>query len=574
MTASTTSDWQLEFGLEREKPSTLFFNVGDVEAAGSAAPQSHALRRAFNLLKLDGILCQDNAPVIYFKEVADIRPEHVAELHRRFWNLGIAPVLVLIAPNDVHVYSGFKRPDPTVTGLPSFGLVCQLNRVADELQSFVLSVESGEFFHRHAKSFDPQQRVDRNLLRDLRVTREKLSEVTTHPDRMAPEVLDALLCRLIFTCYLFDREVIDGGYLKSLGLTGSNHLRDMLRQQPRSKAKTSLYRLFEQLGRDFNGDLFSDDLEAECRQVTEKHLDVVDDFFRGVEVGTGQQRFWPYDFRVIPIETISAIYEHFLKAADAEAKKTSGAFYTPRFLAELVLDTTLSDVPALIEKQFLDPACGSGIFLVGLFNRLADEWNRANPNARYDRRASGLLKILRENLFGVDRNPTACRITAFSLCLAFLDHLSPPDIRELQRKGKMLPKLVRMPGAPQTEDLTGTICCADFFSDEPAIPSRVHFVVGNPPWGSVTDKASPVIRWCDTNKLPFPDKQIATGFVWKAAQHIQEAGKVCFVLPHGTLFNHSDAAVRFQREWLRKHAMESVLNLCDYQYFLFEESRP
>ncbi len=46
---------------------------------------------------------------------------------------------------------------------------------------------------------------------------------------------------------------------------------------------------------------------------------------------------WPYDFGAIPIEAISAIYERFLKTSE----KLDGAFYTPRFLAELVLDVPL-----------------------------------------------------------------------------------------------------------------------------------------------------------------------------------------------------------------------------------------
>src|SRR6185437_13999259 len=72
--------------------------------------------------------------------------------------------------------------------------------------------------------------------------------------------------------------------------------------------------------------------------------------------------------------------------------------------------------------------------------------------------------------------------------------------------------------------------------------------------------------------LPFPDRQLATAFVWKAPSHLEEGGKVCFVLPHGTLFNHSPVAIDFQQEWFRRHAVERVLNLADYQRFLFEES--
>src|SRR5207253_5023261 len=99
----------------------------------------------------------------------------------------------------------------------------------------------------------------------------------------------------------------------------------------------------------------------------------------------------------------------------------------------MVLDVALEGMSSLLDKRFLDPACGSGIFLVGLFNRLAEEWKRKNPGAKYDKMASGLLSILRRNLFGVDRSRTACHIAAFSLYLAMLDQLSPPAIRALQR---------------------------------------------------------------------------------------------------------------------------------------------
>lgn len=570
---AAANDWKREFGLDREARGIFLSDVSEIDAAQTDVPQKHSLRRAFSLLELDGILCQDKSPVIYFKQVEDLDPTTVAELHKRFWNHGIAPILVLIATDEVQVYSSLLRPEISATHSQNpTGFVRQLTRIADDLQAFLISVSTGEFFRRYSKSFDPQQRVDRDLLRNLKVAREKLSEVTDQPEKLAPEVLDALLCRLIFACYLFDRGVIDAKYLSDLGIGASGHLRDVLRQKQRSQAKADLYRLFEKLGEDFNGDLFSDDLAAESRKVTAKHLDLLDKFFHGTDVVTGQQSFWPYDFRIIPIETISAIYEHFLKAADPQAKKKAGAFYTPRFLAELVLDTTLSGVSSLLDKTYLDAACGSGIFLVGLFHRLADEWKRANPNARYDRRANELIKILREKLFGVDRNLTACRITAFSLYLALLDQLAPPDIRELQRKGKMLPKLVHDPEAHRPGEPVGTICHSDFFSDEPAIPAKVDFVIGNPPWASEKSAAAPVALWCKSHNRPFPDKQVVAGFIWKAAEHINSDGRVSFVLPHGTLFNHSDAAVKFQKDWFQRHTVEFVLNLADFQRFLFEES--
>src|SRR5205823_1830502 len=81
--------------------------------------------------------------------------------------------------------------------------------------------------------------------------------------RLEPEVLDALLCRLVFTCYLFDRDIIGLAHLELLGIPGAGHLRDVLGHQPRAEAKDRLYQLFKKLEEDFNGDLFSDNLDAE-----------------------------------------------------------------------------------------------------------------------------------------------------------------------------------------------------------------------------------------------------------------------------------------------------------------------
>jgi predicted RNA methylase len=340
--------------------------------------------------------------------------------------------------------------------------------------------------------------------------------------------------------------------------------------QPRAKAKKYLYDLFRKLGKDFNGDLFSDNLDAEARLVSASYIDPLDEFFRATDIQSGQSSFWPYDFAAIPIEAISAIYERFLKGSE----KLEGAFYTPRFLAELVLDVALSTSPSLLGRRCLDPACGSGIFLVGLFNRMAEEWKQANPEARNDRRARELRKVLC-SLYGVDINPTACRITAFSLYLAYLDQLSPRDIQELQQKGHKLPRLVHYPETATGRKVEGNIWCGDFFAEDTEYPVDADLVVGNPPWGSTAIQGTPAANWCANpdHQYPIPDKQISAAFVWKAAHHVADSGRICLVLPHGTIFNHSTTALEFQRSFFKRHAVDLVLNLVDYQFFLFEEAR-
>ncbi len=567
-----TKEWHRDFGIENRKPPHFFSSVDQLDDTTAKAPQPHALRRAFEQLNIDGVLCRDRSPIIYFRQVDKIDPDTITNLHRSFWNQGIAPILVVIAPNEVHVYSGLVPPADSLTASgQSPGFVETLNRVQDQLRSFLLSVESGEYFHIHRRSFDPRKRVDQDLLRNLQTTRQALGQVQAA--KLEPQTLDAILCRLVFACYLFDRGIIDRTYLKTLHIHGSDHLKDILGKKPRTDAKASLYKLFDGLGEHFNGDLFSTDLEAESRQVKVDHLEILDRFFHGTDVRSGQQAFWPYDFGFIPIETISAIYEHFLKAAGEQQKKEAGAFYTPRFLAEFVLDVVLEGETSLLDKRFLDPACGSGIFLVGLFNRLAEEWKLKNPGARYDRRAKGLMDVLRNNLSGVDSNRSACQITAFSLYLAFLDQLSPPDIQRLLGKWDRLPSLVSIPDVTGTTQATGTIRCTDFFL-LPEIPSdKPDIIVGNPPWGSDKDRNSPAARWCAERQLPHPDRQMATAFIWKAPSQVHDRGKVCLLLPYGTLFNHNDTAIDFQQSFFRAHAVDRVVNLTDYQFFLFEESQ-
>jgi len=570
MSVATDKDWRREFGIGPAEPKVFFANKAELNAAGTHASQGHVLRRAFDLLKLDGILCTENAPLVYFKQVERINPAGVLRLHRKFWNHGGAPILVLVAPDEVHVYSGLTRPVPQAGAdghIP--GLVGILARASSALREFLPAVESGEFFRRHQKSFNPAHRVDRDLLDNLQATRDKLLAVS--PRSLEPQVLDALLCRLVFTCYLFDRDVIGRTYLETAGAPGASHLRDVLGLKPRSRAKTYLYNLFRKLGEDFNGDLFSDNLDAEARLVSPSYIDPLDEFFRATEVATGQRSFWPYDFGVIPVETISAIYERFLK----QSGRHEGAFYTPRFLAEIVLDMALATTPSLLGRRYLDPACGSGIFLVGLFNRMAEEWKQANPEAQNDRRARELRKILSGSLYGVDIDPTACRITAFSLYLAYLDQLSPRDIQKLQQKGHKLPRLVHHADNASGEQIEGNIWCGDFFTEGTEYPVDADLVIGNPPWGSIAVEGTPAAKWCDDpdHQCPVPDKQIAAAFIWKATHHVVDDGRICFVLPHGTLFNHSKPALEFQRTLFKRHAVDRVLNLADYQFFLFEEAR-
>lgn len=147
----------------------------------------------------------------------------------------------------------------------------------------------------------------------------------------------------------------------------------------------------------------------------------------------------------------------------------------------------------------------------------------------------------------------------------------PRDIQALQEKGSALPRLVVNSGQDAPSSSDGNIRCADFFADDVALPAKVDLVVGNPPWKSNATEETPAGHWCKSHAKPLPDKQIAAAFVLKAPEHVADEGRVCFVLPTGLLFHHSTTALAFQKTWM-DHAIDRVLNLADFRWFLFEKA--
>ena len=166
----------------------------------------------------------------------------------------------------------------------------------------------------------------------------------------------------------------------------------MLNDLSLSQAKEALFRLFGHLKVHFNGSLLDTDLNKEKKDVTDTHMHIIRSFLNGDDLKTGQYTlsFWAYDFSAIPIETISAIYQGFI-SEQGKLQQTSGAYYTPPHLAELTVDILLENYnKPLYESKVLDPACGSGVFLVSMFNRMANQW--IYKHDQHHRKTSSLPK--------------------------------------------------------------------------------------------------------------------------------------------------------------------------------------
>jgi hypothetical protein len=417
----------------------------------------------------------------------------------------------------------------------------------------VYGAESGRFWEEHAEFFKAKERVDQVLLENLTSSHDLLCEAS-----MSSDAAQALLIQAMFIAYLEDREIIGKEYFRA----ASNSRVEAFSALLNTGNVSSLNHLFVALRDDFNGDLFvapcSFEPNANPPRIGRDHLSILARFRAGQEeMAAGQLRFWGYNFKHIPIELISAVYDRFLGEREAE-RREHGAYYTPMFLADCVVSQVWETLPdgAKEKGEFLDPACGSGVFLVRSFQRLCENW-RERHNARTVRWDS--LKSILLRLHGWDLNGAAVRVAVFSLYIALLEQVDPPDIRQLIKNGKVLPELWGK-----------TLRCRDFFGVEPD-EAVVDVVIGNPPWTSRRGPDRSSAQWCAAHQLPMPGKEDAWAFTWKSMLHLREDGIVAFLLPAmGFLHNHADTSVAARKRLIESAHVRRVVNFADLRFQLFD----
>jgi len=581
------------FGLKHGAEDEYFSSVDDVNKYAING-QAHHMRRAFQSMDLDGIFCIEGKPTVYLKNFESALSRSQAnELHKKFWNHSTATILILQDPRMLYIFSGMMHPDTdTENSIEQHAaFVEKLTRVADTLEHYKLleQITTGEYYRSHPDKFHPKGTVDHYLISNLIVLSDLLAREDTVEYRRR---INSFVGRLIFTCYLIDRGIILLDDYNILAGPKIRSLLDLFELNSISKIRKCLNVLFSSLKEGFNGSMFEEDFQSELSMLNQSDYILLRKFLQGQKMISSQMvlGFWAYDFSVIPVETISAIYEALLSIENPVEKRSKGAFYTPRHLAEMVVDEAVSDFTTLLDKSFLDPACGSGIFLVTLFNRMADECYRRNKIPDEKSKISELVRLLKDNLYGIDVNPTACRITCFSLYIAFLDQFEPRYLQKLQNNnGEILPKILAYEDQQWQNISSASIFQGNFF--QPDLPVRYNYdvIIGNPPWPGRTSATDEVlIRWLkDEANNPllrdpdiparktyrksvfYPSDQIAHAFMWKALLHLKKSGNCCMLLPSEVLLNQTDV---FQKEWFKRATVNKIIHLADYRRLLFESA--
>ncbi|OGT97427.1 MAG: hypothetical protein A2X80_04585 [Geobacteraceae bacterium GWB2_52_12] len=527
------------------EPTSLFF-VADKESAEAhirialEQAESYEAHAVFFRMFPEG---DKRAPIpqiyVYHDTDLSLNESRYARIHLRLWNAGVVPLVFILTAGQVKIINCRQEPgiDKTTNG-PVYTHFHMLEKMVAANRAFVArEVAAGTLWEdpKFKNDFALEKTAYYKLLSHLNTFRQKLLKL----EILSEPTVNRILVMAILVKYLNDRKdsaenrVFEQGFLRRFSHANNDDLEALFRE------KGSCIRLFDHLSKQFNGGIFelNDNEKIELGQAD---LSPIADFLKGdLDPNSGQMLFWPlYSFQDLPVELISNIYEEFLAKKDFKTKKKDlgreahssdkGVVYTPPMLVDFLLDQCLPLRAETLSWKILDPACGSGIFLVGAFKRLIQCWRIANNWKQPTH--NDLKKILNHSIFGFDEKPEAVLITAFSLCVALCDELEPLVIwKELKfdnlQKRNLLAK--------------------DFFEIVESGKFDNHFdlIIGNPPFESklTTPAAKRVEAASATNRPKLPDTQLALLFLEQSFRLAHKDAAVCLIQPAGPLLYNGNA---------------------------------
>lgn len=299
----------------------------------------------------------------------------------------------------------------------------------------------------------------------------------------------------------------------------------------------------------------------------------------------------PYEFSVLSPEILGNVYEQFLgkvirltKGHQAkveekpEVKKAGGVFYTPQYIVEYIVENTIGQLckdktpQKVSELRILDPACGSGSFLLGAYNYLLN-WhliyysNLKDKNRLKDQIYKGKndewhltikekKRILLNNIYGLDIDHQAVEVTKLSLLLKVLEGENK-DLLEAQQKlykERALPNLddnIKCGNTligPEIYDETNFVLTSEDIKRINTFDWETEFrevmkqggfdaVIGNPPYiriQAMKEWAPFEVEFYKRNYVSASkgNYDVYVVFVERGLVLLNENGKLGFILPH------------------------------------------
>ena len=301
----------------------------------------------------------------------------------------------------------------------------------------------------------------------------------------------------------------------------------------------------------------------------------------------------PYKFDVMPTEILGQAYERFLGKVieikgssitveeKPDVRKAGGVYYTPAYIVEAIVQNTvgawLKDKTLAQAEQLriIDPACGSGSFLIGAYQYLmtwySDQYRKNSERAlkagdlRLDTLQGSALtvaakkRILTRHLYGVDLDQQAVEVTKLSLLLKLLEGENEETANAPKQMSLGLERI--LPDLDHNVQWGNSLIASDFYSgkmlslfgDEDfyrvkvfdwgqvfkAIMDRGGFdvVIGNPPYIRLQ-----TLKETAADSLPYLKMRYQTTqrgnydlyipFVEKGLQLLNPTGRLGYILPH------------------------------------------
>lgn len=333
----------------------------------------------------------------------------------------------------------------------------------------------------------------------------------------------------------------------------------------------------------------------------------------------------PYEFSILPIEILGNIYEQFLGKTlrltsshqakleeKEEVRKAGGVYYTPQYIVDYIIENTLG---AIIKEReldlythpkltLLDPACGSGSFLVRAYDYLLNAYLQTYTSKKYLNKAlkNGLIyeiakdtyklsipvkqQILLDHIYGVDVDPQAVEVTKLSLLLKLLENENAESAGTLFKYSdlKLLPDLshnVKCGNSLISSDfykekdlsLFGTeemrkINAFDWEKEFPKIwnskdPERgFDVIVGNPPWVDIKGHPNVLVQYYFQKYTTTENRiNLYAIFIERALQLLTSKGHLGFVIPNSILYQSSYTKLR--KLILDKWSVNKIVRLPD-----------
>jgi len=469
------------------------------------------------------------------------------EAHSLIWNDNDTEVFIAISDYETYLCSAKYKPDkdmPWNCKLASFDYGVNSPQIDIEKigQLKKESIDYGFFWDFVRKNLNENKRhsVDDDLLLNLLHLKVDLKEYVPQNKTYI------LIERCLFLKFLEDRHFLE-----------PKALLEILNEAD----SRSLINKFKEINKALNGDIFVEDI-FEVHDIPPEALIRLHSFF--TTDYSRQIRIFPYNFSVLPIELLSNIYEAFLKV---EERIGGGIYYTPSILVDIILNDTLQ--PLLEKHQYptcIDFSCGSGVFLVKAYERLIDKHN-CYSDLEIKKR------ILKNCIFGIEKDEVAARITIFSLYLKLLEGEDPEFLKEAIKNGSIkFPKLFDK-NIQRKNTLFDKITLKN---EEGKVFHEFDVVVGNPPWGVNPFEDPEISKSCKMNlaedKLESVSSfQSSQYFIFKAQDFMSKDSIA------GILSNKSNLLTTksrpFRLKLLNDYELETVYDFTHCNPILFKKRK-